>query len=75
MSEQLEQSGQQTDKDFEVVRACSPQDFDGHTEFHRLSPRQRLLWLDEAVAFIAAAKSSRRVTSLAPDRPTKSPKH
>ena len=42
--------------DLEVVRRATPSDFDGHTEFDRLSPRQRLVWLDEAVAFITAAQ-------------------
>ncbi len=52
--------------DLETVRGAKPSDFDGHTEFHRLSPRQRLAWLDEAVAFITAAKSTKR----APVAPT-----
>jgi hypothetical protein len=43
--------------DLEVLRRTTAADFDGHTEFQRLSPRQRLAWLDEAVAFITAAKS------------------
>jgi hypothetical protein len=47
--------------DLETVRRAKPRDFDGHTEFYRLSPRQRLAWLDEAVAFITAAKSTKRV--------------
>ena len=45
--------------DLEVVRRATPSDFDGHTEFHRLSPRQRLVWLDEAVAFITAAQRAK----------------
>lgn len=45
--------------DLEVVRHTTPSDFDGHTEFHRLSPRQRLVWLDEAVAFITAAQRAK----------------
>jgi hypothetical protein len=47
--------------DLEVLQRTRAADFDGHTEFHRLSPRQRLAWLDEAVAFITAAKSTKRV--------------
>jgi hypothetical protein len=43
--------------DLEVLRCTTAADFDGHTEFQRLSPRQRLAWLDEAVAFITVAKS------------------
>jgi hypothetical protein len=43
--------------DLKVLQTTTAADFDGHTEFQRLSPTQRLAWLDEAVAFIAAAKS------------------
>jgi len=56
--------------DLKVLQSTTAADFDGHTEFQRLSPRQRLAWLDEAVAFITAAKSSRRVTSFAPELST-----
>ena len=49
--------------DLEVVRHATPGDFDGHTEFHRLSPRQRLVWLDEAVAFITAAQRAKAAPS------------
>jgi len=47
--------------DLEILQRTTVADFDGHTEFHRLSPRQRLAWLDEAVAFITSAKSTKRV--------------
>lgn len=60
MSEHKEQSSYQVNADLAVLRASSPQDFDGHTEFYRLTPSQRLAWLDEAVAFIGAAKSTNR---------------
>jgi hypothetical protein len=46
--------------DLEVLQSTTAADFDGHTEFQRLSPPQRLAWLDEAVAFITAAKSINR---------------
>jgi len=46
--------------DLEVLQRTTATDFDGHTEFHRLSPCQRLAWLDEAVAFITSAKTVRR---------------
>ena len=35
-----------------IVSACVPEDFDGHTEFHRLTPGARLEWLDAALMFI-----------------------
>lgn len=63
MSERKEQSSYQVNADLAVLRASSPQDFDGHTEFYRLTPSQRLAWLDEAVAFIGAAKSTNRLSA------------
>lgn len=60
MSEQTKQPLCSGDADLAVVRTSSPADFDGHTEFYRLTPSQRLAWLDEAVAFIGAAKSTNR---------------
>lgn len=60
MSERKKQSRYQVNADLAVLRASSPQDFDGHTGFYRLTPSQRLAWLDEAVAFIGAAKSTNR---------------
>lgn len=33
-----------------IVEATRPSDFDGHTEFSRMTPDQRLSWLDEANA-------------------------
>jgi hypothetical protein len=50
-------------ENLEILRRCSTEDFDGHTEFHRLTPLQRLMWLDEAVAFIGAAKRMRPLSS------------
>ena len=38
----------------EILLRAKPEDFDGHSEFHRLTPEQRLAWLDQAVAFIQA---------------------
>ena len=35
-----------TREEFERTLAqCTPEDFDGHTEFYRLTPEQRLEWL------------------------------
>ena len=33
-----------------------PEDFDGHSEFQRLTPEQRLLWLSQIQRFIATSK-------------------
>ncbi len=45
---------------FEVLRGHGPEDFNGHTEFYRMSAQQRLAWLDGAVAFIQEAKNASR---------------
>ena len=34
------------------LAACTPRDFDGHTEFAAMTAEQRLRWLDEARDFI-----------------------
>jgi hypothetical protein len=31
-----------------ALAQCTPEDFDGHTEFYRLTPEQRLEWLCQA---------------------------
>jgi len=36
----------------EAVRLSRPEDYDGHTEFDRMTPSQRLAWLDEATMFV-----------------------
>ena len=36
----------------EAVRHSRPQDYDGHTEFDRMTPGQRLAWLYEATVFV-----------------------
>ena len=33
-----------------IVKQATPEDFDGHTEFARMTPDQRLTWLEEANA-------------------------
>ena len=40
-----------------VLAQTGPEDFDGHTEFHRLTPQERLEWLDSAVTFIETAQT------------------
>jgi hypothetical protein len=42
-----------TREEFESALAqCTPEDFDGHTEFYRLTPEQRLEWLCHAATFV-----------------------
>ena len=42
------------------LKAASPTDFDGHTEFLRLTPEERLDWLWEAVQFIVSSRQQQR---------------
>ena len=37
----------------------SAKDFDGHTEFARLTPEQRLMWLSQSAQFVFAARQVR----------------
>ena len=42
-----------TSEEFERALAhCKPEDFDGHTEFYRMTSEQRLEWLCEAATFV-----------------------
>lgn len=42
-----------TREEFERALAqCTPEDFDGHTEFQRLTPEERLDWLFQAATFV-----------------------
>jgi hypothetical protein len=43
-----------------AVRQSKPEDYDGHTEFARLSPNDRLTWLEAAVRFVQASKEARK---------------
>lgn len=43
-----------------AVRLSKPEDYDGHTEFDRLSPNERLTWLEAAVRFVQVSKEARR---------------
>ncbi|NLX26704.1 MAG: hypothetical protein GXY61_12240 [Lentisphaerae bacterium] len=53
-----------------VLNNTSHQDFDGHTEFARMTPDQRLSWLDEAnaayVELHALVKPSLRIAETDP---------
>lgn len=46
-----------------VVRASRPEDYDGHTEFARLTPNERLTWLEAAVRFVQSSKAVRTLAS------------
>jgi hypothetical protein len=48
-------------KEFEDTLAqCTPEDFDGHTEFARLTPEERLDWLFQAATFVYEFKGRAR---------------
>jgi len=42
----------------DTIANCPKEDFDGHTEFHRLSPKERLLWLSNTAYFVYKAASN-----------------
>jgi hypothetical protein len=55
-------------EDFEHLLAqCTAEDFDGHTEFHRLTPEQRLDWLAQVATFIYECKGKARPGRKEPD--------
>lgn len=35
-----------------ALEQCSPEDFKGRTEFHRLTPEERLEWICQAATFV-----------------------
>jgi hypothetical protein len=39
-----------------ILATLKPEDFDGHTEFHRLTPEQKLMWLSQIAQFVVEAK-------------------
>ncbi len=49
-------------RDLEAFRerllAADPSDFDGHTEFERLSPEDRLVWLAQCAHFFSLVDKS-----------------
>ena len=48
----------QPSKEFaRALAKCRPEDFDGHTEFSRLTREQRLEWLCEAATFVDEFKA------------------
>jgi hypothetical protein len=43
-----------------VLQKAKPEDFDGHTEFYRMTPLQRLRWLDQAVEMVLKLRPQNR---------------
>jgi hypothetical protein len=42
----------------DVLKRSRPSDFDGHTDFQRLTPAQRLDWLAQAATFVYELKGT-----------------
>ncbi|MDR1283503.1 MAG: hypothetical protein LBK99_22180 [Opitutaceae bacterium] len=42
----------------EAIRNSKLSDYDGHTEFRRMTPYERLQWLDVAVTFIEKRRTA-----------------
>ena len=40
----------------EILQSLSPEDFDGHTDFEKLTLEERLAWLSNIARFLWAAK-------------------
>jgi hypothetical protein len=50
----MERLETQPSPEFEkALAACEPRDFDGHTEFSRLTSEERLEWLYQAATFVS----------------------
>ena len=43
-----------------VLQKAKPEDFDGHTEFYRMTPMERLRWLDQAVEMVLKLRPQSR---------------
>jgi hypothetical protein len=50
-----------------IIEQTTPEDYDGHTEFSRMTPAQRLAWLDQAVLFIQSRKQPPSTWQVAED--------
>lgn len=49
--------GESTAEEFaHALAQCTRADFDGHTEFYRLTPEQKLEWICQAATFIQEFK-------------------
>ncbi len=49
--------------DIDVIKSTDPKEFQGETEFRKLSPAQKLEWLANAAAFVLSAKKARNNSS------------
>ncbi len=50
-------------KEFDrILATLKPEDFDGHTEFHRFTPEEKLMWLSQIAQFVVEARTWRKVS-------------
>ncbi|HOD16919.1 MAG TPA: hypothetical protein PK307_13885 [Spirochaetota bacterium] len=42
-----------------LLAKTSPGDFDGHTDFDKLTPEQRLMWLSQCAQFVTGARKGK----------------
>ncbi|MFQ3609204.1 MAG: hypothetical protein SNJ55_11300 [Chloroherpetonaceae bacterium] len=45
----------------QFIRSLPDDAFDGHTEFHRLTPEEKLMWLSQIAQFVVEARTWRKV--------------
>jgi hypothetical protein len=45
----------------EFIRSLPDDAFNGHTEFHRLTPEQKLMWLSQIAQFVVEARTWRKI--------------
>ncbi len=45
----------------EFIRSLPDDAFDGHTEFHRFTPEEKLMWLSQIAQFVVEARTWRKV--------------
>ena len=58
-----EKSPGELDEFRRMLAQTTPEDFDGHTEFPRLTPEQKLEWLAEGARFIIELRGLGAVAS------------
>jgi len=62
----MEDAGKRLSAEFDdALAATRPEDFDGHTEFSKLTPEQRLEWLYQAATFVSENRGLARKKPLA----------
>ena len=43
----------------DILKKCSEKDFDGHTDFKKMTPKQKLLWLSNTAYFVYQTTSKK----------------